>query len=572
MLTADQLDANLAAHRERWGFAPAVATADAQVRVERHGGPWPRVTLRTSDGRWLRVHSDRAPLAEAARWLADEPITASLVCVLGAGCGYVLDVLAERAPSTTKVLVCEPEPAFVRLCLERRDWRALIDAGRLMVVAGPDYAGRTEAWRLVTPDAADPLVLCHPMIAEHRVAATREAADVVRQAVTGARANEEARERFAGRYLLNTLRNLPAILEGTDVRMLRGRGAGRPAIVAGAGPSLNRNLAELAQVDGWRERALYIAVDTALKPSLGAGLSPHYVVAVDPGATNARMLTGLPPTIDTTLVAEASIDARSFAAFRQRVHLFKVSDTHQPWPWLNTHGLDVGKLRAWGSVLTTAFDFALTLGCDPIVFIGADLAYTNGQPHCRQTVYEEEWAAAMAHGATVETVWRYQLPETIPITDLHGATTQSSPALIAFRDWLVTHIAAEPTRRVVNATGAGILAGPRLARGTLTTELSGLDGHAPRTHVPRTAASIAHPSRHAIVEAIGDAAAALVAGRAGAAGSSPLQDWIAFARGRVTEADLLAALSEMLTSVAVSRQPSWPVTRRRCQSQRRADP
>ena len=55
-------------------------------------------------------------------------------------------------------------------------------------------------------------------------------------------------------------------------------------------------------------------------------------------------------------------------------------------------------MRAWGSVLTTAYDLAVKLGCDPIVFIGADLAYTDAQPYCRGTVYEENWATAVAGG------------------------------------------------------------------------------------------------------------------------------------------------------------------------------
>ena len=33
----------------------------------------------------------------------------------------------------------------------------------------------------------------------------------------------------------------------------------------------------------------------------------------------------------------------------------------------------------------------LGLGCDPIVFTGADLAYTDGLLYCRNTTYEPEW-------------------------------------------------------------------------------------------------------------------------------------------------------------------------------------
>ncbi len=562
------LDTNLAAHRARWGFAPVLppetAPDRAAIRVDDTGGTqWPRVSLRSSDGRWLRVHSDRQPLAEAARWLSPDPLssdaetaTPPLVCVIGAGYGYALDWLADQAPPRTSLLLLEPDPAFLRWSLGRRDWTALFTAGRLMVLTGPTYDGRAEAWRLIAPASIDPPIRCHPVIGEACPDAAREAAQVVRQAVAGARANDEARQRFAGRYLVNTLRNLPRFAQAADVRTLfpartsSPARARRPAIVAGAGPSLNRNLAELTAIDRWRDRAVFISVDTALKPSLAAHAHPHFVVGVDPGAANARMLTALPAIVDTALVCEPSLDPAVFEAFGGRTYLFKVSDTHHPWPWLNHVGADVGRLRAWGSVLTTAFDFACRLDCDPIVFIGADLAYTNGQPHARNTVYEEDWARALVNGATLPIVWHYQVPDAIPVLDMDGQPTRTSEALMAFRDWLVAQTSndtpgsdtaspnttspnttsTETTRRFINATGAGILAGPRIERATLADILA----HAPTSRGP-IIADVARPIADAAT--LADAVAAVLR-TPDAFASTPLADWLAFAAGRVTKSDL----------------------------------
>jgi hypothetical protein len=96
---ASFLQSNLASHRARWGFAPQVAHDESRVRIEATTAPWPRVSWRSPDGRWLRVHSDRQPLDEAGRWLARgaalEP-DSSLVCLIGAGYGYALEVLDSR--------------------------------------------------------------------------------------------------------------------------------------------------------------------------------------------------------------------------------------------------------------------------------------------------------------------------------------------------------------------------------------------------------------------------------------------------------------------------------------------
>lgn len=536
--TTSFLTANLAAHAARWGFAPALDGDASQVRVET-AGQWPRISLTNADGAWVRAHSDRDPMREAARALAtareQASTSTSLVALIGAGAGYALDVIEKEWPRDTRVLLLEPEPLLARLALERRDWSAPIAAGRLMVLTGPAFEGRTNAWQIVDPNSGDPLVVIHPVIAPARPEASKIAAQIVGQAVGGARANEHARQQFAGRYLTNTLRNFEVIAGGRNAGALAGRYAGVPAVIAAAGPSLNRNLDALAAIDGWRDRAVVIAVDTALKPMLAAGLAPHFVVGVDPAELNARTLTNLPDVSATSLVAEPSLDPASFAAFADRTFLFNVSDTHHPWPWLKQAGIDVAQLRAWGSVLTSAYDFALTLGCNPIAFMGADLAYTNGQPYCRDVVYEEDWARATALGHPIEEVWSWLLPHArlVSTTDIHGAATQSSTTLTAFRDWLAAETARETSRRFVNATDGGILAGPRIEQASLASVLASAK--------PRASVDLA------TIPTLGERGELTAAIRSLLEAAirplpSPLPEWLDFAAGKTTAIDVLTTL------------------------------
>jgi hypothetical protein len=341
------LDANLRAHRARWGFAPEVEVDNERVRVERTAGDWPRVSWQAPDGRWLRLHSDRQPLDEASRWLARAAALgpgASLVCLIGVGYGYALDVLGSETAVRASVLALEPDPALLRLWLGRRDWTDLIAPGRLMALGGPAFHGRTEAWRLVRPEGPDPVVVSHPVLGDQRVRAAREAAEVVAYAVTGARANEEARRRFAGRYLLNTIRNLPHVAHGPDPAALDGRFTGVPAVLVAAGPSLDRNLRDLRAV---ADRALVVATDTAWRPLAAAGIDPPLVVAADPSDVNARHLIDVPSSPDTWLIAEASVDPRALDGRAGRVAAYRVAG-HHPWPWLLGHGLSRRLVRVWG--------------------------------------------------------------------------------------------------------------------------------------------------------------------------------------------------------------------------------
>jgi hypothetical protein len=272
-----------------------------------------------------------------------------------------------------------------------------------------------------------------------------------------AQSNHAARQAHAGPYLLHTLRNVGAIASEGDAAALDGAGRGVPAILVGAGPSLDRAIPILRQL---QHSAFIIAVDTASTPLFHAGVTPHIVVAVDPAEQNSRHLTELPHSTDTWLVTEGSIDPLAIECFAGRTFFFRVSD-HQPWPWLQSQGRTVGLLRAWGSVLTTAFDLALRMDCDPIAFVGADLAFTENRLYARGVTYEHDWRRRLHYGMGLRRQWIEAIDRWPRLTapDVNGAETRTAAHLVAFRDWLVEQMRREKGRTFINATGAGILHG-----------------------------------------------------------------------------------------------------------------
>jgi hypothetical protein len=384
----------------------------------------------------------------------------SLLIVVGFGDGSLLRELEERAPST-RLLVLDPDARnSMALATNElvRQWR---DGGRLAYFVAPDYAGAEEAWRIFRP-ADQPTVVVHPAVAQST--GLGQAKELLKKILFGVKANADARRRFAPRYLLNSLRNVPSIVDGHDVRALTDAYRGIPAIIAAAGPSLDRVIGELHTA---QHRALFIACDTALRPLLHAGLTPQLVVGADPSTANARHFHSLPDCPDTWLIAESALDPSAAAPFADRTFWFRLAN-HHPWPWLNALGIDVGLVEMWGSVLTAAFQVACLAGCDPIVIVGADLSYSDGRPYARGTTYEFDWAQAVAGGSTLADAWQRQIarPDLVEIPDLRGVSTVTTPTLLSFRDWMLARIKASG-RRVINATGAGMLFGEGVEQGTL---------------------------------------------------------------------------------------------------------
>jgi hypothetical protein len=531
VLSPDLLAANIATLTAAQGFCPNLGALRETVRVG-IAGEHVRAELRTGNNQWSPIDFDEAGSLAATRWLNDARGTGTQVILAGSGLGHALDRADECG--LTRLLAIEPDPGLATLFLSRRDWRPWIADGRLRLLTGPDYRGAADIARFLD-GLSDVTVVTHPLRARLEPREAAMATVVGSRVAKNARANGEARRTFAGPYLLQTLTNLPDIACGAGIESLDRVFAGTPAIICGAGPSLDTNMADLKR---FQDRAVIVAADTALGPLVAGGVVPHLAVAADSSALNARHLTSVACVADVMVAVEGSVHPSALAAFAGRTFIFRVSD-HEPWPWLSAAGITRGELRTWGSVLTSAFDLARRMGCSPIVFAGADLAFTGGRPYCRGTIYDAMWQEWIDKGCTWDQLmvdYFSRQPE-VWLDDVNGHQVRTAPHLVSFRNWLVEQTIAGGETVFVNGTAGGILYGGALAQRTLGEVFAGLPP------VGDVRAVLRH--RHSAANASGEDLARLrrlLTSACGAEASLPFERWQQFAAATVTKDQILAAL------------------------------
>ena len=83
-------------------------------------------------------------------------------------------------------------------------------------------------------------------------------------------------------------------------------------------------------------------------------------------------------------------------------------------------------------------DAAIRMGCDPIVFVGQDLSFSDGHSH----------AAGVEKRLKVE-----RTPCTVESVD--GSRIPTSSVLLWFRRWIEDRIAREPGRTFINVSQTG---------------------------------------------------------------------------------------------------------------------
>ena len=279
------------------------------------------------EGNRVSLHSTRDPLAEAQLQLGvvDDPAP-PVVVLVGAGLGFVTEAARRRWPAA-RIIVVEPVAQLADGARSRTP--ELYRSDKVDLVIGPDYPGAEELWRAFgMPTAGEdqaPAVITHPVLARALPEPMAHAVSLVQRAVRAAQMNARARRDNAGRYLLNTLRNLPCIVHGASPDRLRGKFDGVPAVVVAAGPSLDRNLPALRALS---DRPLIVATDTAWRPLATAGVDPHVVVALDPTAANGQHLVRVPSRRETWVLAEGSVDPAALQPLSSRTATFKVGPHH----------------------------------------------------------------------------------------------------------------------------------------------------------------------------------------------------------------------------------------------------
>jgi len=404
---------------------------------------------------------------DLADWLNGLPPAASDVVLIGGGARAVRTVLSATRV-VGRVLLWEPDAAVGAALLNAPEWAAAHAAGRLTVVAGPEPAGLSEVAKSWAAVSSAPVFVDPELSAKHPGLAKQAKEGLARLAFQ-ASANAGARKASAGRYLLQTLGNAPRLTREAPVDLLTGLIDKGPAIVVAAGPSLDRNIDDLALV---ADRGVIIACDTAALPLINRGIEPDFIVATDASRANAAHLSALPHS-PAWLVAEGSLHGSSFVHFDQRTFYFRVAN-HEPWAWLRQAGLDCATLDTWGSVATSALSLALALGAGSVVFLGADFAFTGDRPYCRGTSMESKWASWNGGGTPYESLWTQAIERwpMVTVTDVAGRPVRTAPHLVSFRDWLVDRVQARPDCRFINGTGAGLLVGPGLVQQNIVHALA----------------------------------------------------------------------------------------------------
>ena len=428
-------------------------------------GP-PTVSVAAPGGRVISLHSRYQPIEEAKRLIESVEVVDRLAFyVFGFGLGYHVEQLFERAGEEAMFFIFEPDLLLIRTALETRDLSKLIESRRMFVFHRLD---KGDLLTRLTPQTALISVgtekVIHPPSMEVAGEFHRQMQVWIEEYASFGKTSLNTVVLNSRKTAENIAKNLAWYLAAPDMSRLRNRHKGRPAVVISAGPSLRKNKQLLK---GLGDHAVLIAVQTMLQPLLDMGVEPHYVTSLDYHDICTRFFEKLPPNLKTELVAEAKASSAIFRMYPGPVSLLGNRFAEL---LLREKNLNKAELPGGATVAHLAFYLAEYLGCDPIIFVGQDLGFSDGLCYAPGTSYDDVWRPELSRFCTVEMKqWEQIVRERFilrKIPDYQGVPMYTEERLFTYLQQFERDF-ANTKSRVIDATEGGAF-----KRGALSMKLA----------------------------------------------------------------------------------------------------
>jgi cytochrome c-type biogenesis protein CcmH/NrfG len=368
------------------------------------GVPTARVTL--PSGEAVLLHNMKDPIGSAKRSAEKREMKAENASILlGFGMGYLAIELAQKLEKKHPLIVCEADPAVLKTALRHVDLTEVLNSDYIRILVGLEIPLQDWIMKLAAKfmTAKVEVVSYEPSIRMHPEAYER-LKDIAKKESRAIILNRNTTLKAGQRMLENILQNFPEVIQSTGVKRLENLFSGRPAILVAAGPSLEKNVHLLRELEG---RAVIISVDTALRLLLPLGIRPDIVTTIDFNQKNFEKFANVPIPPEISLVYHPGGYYESIRAFHGP--RFTQTRTGNRIPaWLSQFfAEDKGQLNPGTTVAHLSFHLARHLGCDPIVLIGQDLAFTQDRHHASDLSL---WQVAAEDVEGIEDIFGDQVP------------------------------------------------------------------------------------------------------------------------------------------------------------------
>jgi hypothetical protein len=386
------------------------------------------------------IYSQTGAYKEQKSWVESLNIKTNVLCLFGLGLGLAYSELKKwlKSDPQHKLIILEDDLGVLNYFLETDLAHDILSDPQVALYFLEDSPEGREllkniAWSIYPEQVT---ISCLPFYEKVRKEVFEE--------VKGAFLYEIAElykilDEYAGfgiPFLRNFWKNIFLLPESYPASGLYGAFTGIPAIIVGAGPSLNTQFEQLGAL---RDQAIIFAGGSSTNALTQAGIRPHFGGGIDPNPTQyLRLRQGLGFELPFFYRHRILHEAISFVT-GPKLYL-KGGDGYNITDWIEKKLHIKGRVLGGGhGIANFLIEIAASLGCNPIILVGFDLAFTQGKPY--------------AAGIQDDT----SIPDgIIEVPDIHGKPIQTLWKWVAEANWISSFKKRRPKLKIINATQGGI--------------------------------------------------------------------------------------------------------------------
>ena len=357
----------------------------------------------------------------------------------------LLKKIIEKSSTQSRVLIIEPNEELFVLALKKFNYTSMLEKEKTILLVGEDLeqtlTTELQSLRLLGWDNLSyninvilpPAYQCYKKFAYMCVKQIRE---VLSSEIFNL--GNSLEDIFMG--FRNTYRNTKAMATSNTFEEIKNKYINVPAIVVAAGPSLDKNIEYLKKAQG---KAVILSCDACVRACENVGVVPDVVATIERVKETYEFYYKA-KTFDekTVLVAPTVAYPDIFREFKgKKIINYKVDDGPDAWVAEFFENMSFSNLGV--SCANTAFRVAVEAGCNPIILIGQDLAFTDEKIHSdsTHTVFEGDNDDRNFDGNYVE--------------DVNGGMVKTNEIYNWFRAWFEFMTASLKDRKVIDATEGG---------------------------------------------------------------------------------------------------------------------
>lgn len=343
------------------------------------------------NNRSFYLHSQYATEVEAEKWVNSLNSNAKIIIVLGLGLGYHIKTLLKVVSPETCICIIEPDNEIFKAFIENVDIRSVLDERVIFLINNNSREISAEIFGLIKKYIMEEIEIkiFNSYIIEYKSLFNDIEKNVI-EAIHNLQVNLGTMEYFKYLWTLNSFVNCYNVKDASNGIILRDKFKNMPAIIISAGPSLDKNIEYLKKL---KNKALFIAGGSAIGILKKNGIDPHFMVAID-GSQEEKDIFDAVDFNNTALVYLHRLYYEIAPQYKDKRFFLVDSEDFISKYFTSKTNLNYAELPPSQTVAGINIDLACFMGCNPILFVGQDLAYTNMEMHAKGAAhmvnFEEE--------------------------------------------------------------------------------------------------------------------------------------------------------------------------------------